>query len=106
MRVLRIFGGIVLFVAITIATLWCVLAISHAPIGPPWGLEVLAALFSLIGVGAVLSLWPATSGRYPPAAHLTAWGILVTLQVLAAIWYVLPSRALAQQSRVQAERQS
>ncbi|MGF6601599.1 MFS family permease [Paraburkholderia sp. GAS448] len=58
-----------------------------------------------IGVGAVLSLWPATSGRYPPAAHLTAWGILVALQVLAAIWYVLPSRALAQQYRVQAERQ-
>jgi predicted MFS family arabinose efflux permease len=59
-----------------------------------------------IGVGAVLSLWPATSGRYPPAAHLTAWGILVALQVLAAVWYVLPGRVLAKQSGVQAERQS
>jgi predicted MFS family arabinose efflux permease len=58
-----------------------------------------------VGVGAVLSLWPATSGRYPAAAHLTAWGILVVLQVLAAMWYVFPGRALAQQSRAHAERQ-
>jgi uncharacterized membrane protein len=45
-----------------------------------------------IGVGAVLSHWPATNGHYPEAAHLTAWGILVALQVLSAIWYVLPGR--------------
>ncbi|MGN8136943.1 MFS transporter [Paraburkholderia sp. 22099] len=45
-----------------------------------------------IGVGAVLSRWPASGGHYPAVAHLTAWGILVGLQVLSAVWYVLPGR--------------
>ncbi|MBV8626469.1 MAG: MFS transporter [Paraburkholderia sp.] len=59
-----------------------------------------------IGVGAVLSLWPARSGHYPPIAHLTAWGVLLALQVLSAIWYVLPGRTLARPSPVRAECQS
>ncbi len=45
-----------------------------------------------IGVGAVLSHWPASGGHYPAAAHLTAWGILIAFQVLSAVWYVLPGR--------------
>lgn len=49
-----------------------------------------------IGVGAVLSHWPASDGHYPVAAHLTAWGILIVLQVLSAIWYVLPGRKSVQ----------
>jgi predicted MFS family arabinose efflux permease len=59
-----------------------------------------------IGVGAVLSLWPATGGHYPAAAHLTAWGILVVLQIASAIWYVLPSRVLAKAVHLQAEHHS
>jgi predicted MFS family arabinose efflux permease len=45
-----------------------------------------------IGVGAVLSHWPASGGHYPAAAHLAAWGILIAFQVLGAVWYVLPGR--------------
>ena len=59
-----------------------------------------------IGVGAVLSRWPATAGHYPAAAHLTAWSILVVLQIASAIWYVLPSRVLAKPAHLQAEHQS
>ncbi|MGF6534330.1 MULTISPECIES: MFS transporter [Paraburkholderia] len=59
-----------------------------------------------IGVGAVLSLWPADAGHYPAAAHLTAWSVLVALQIASAIWYVLPSRALAKPIHLQAEHPS
>ncbi|MBI0325636.1 MFS transporter [Burkholderia plantarii] len=45
-----------------------------------------------VGVGAVLSQWPTQAGHYPRAAHLTAWTILVVLQIAGAIWYVLPGR--------------
>ncbi|WP_373379462.1 nitrate/nitrite transporter [Cupriavidus nantongensis] len=45
-----------------------------------------------VGVGFVLDLWPATGGHYPGAAHLVAWAALVTLQVLAAVWYAIGGR--------------
>ncbi len=45
-----------------------------------------------VGVGFVLDLWPATGGHYPAAAHLVAWAGLVTLQVLAAVWYAIGGR--------------
>ncbi|MGV3654216.1 MAG: MFS transporter [Noviherbaspirillum sp.] len=45
-----------------------------------------------LGIGAVLDLWPARAGGYPPAAHLSAWGVLVALQVLSLAWYFLPAR--------------
>ena len=45
-----------------------------------------------VGIGLVLDLWPADAGRYPKAAHLTVWGGLVALQVLAALWYMLGAR--------------
>jgi predicted MFS family arabinose efflux permease len=45
-----------------------------------------------LGIGAVLNQWPAQQGRYPVAAHLSAWGILIVLQLLAALWYFLPQR--------------
>jgi hypothetical protein len=57
-----------------------------------------------IGVGAVLSRWPASGGHYPAAAHLTAWGILVALQVLSAIWYILPGRKLVRPAEIPAEQ--
>ncbi|WGS48878.1 MFS transporter [Paraburkholderia sp. D15] len=48
-----------------------------------------------IGVGAVLSHWPASGGHYPASAHLTAWGILIAMQIASAIWFVLPDRKIA-----------
>jgi hypothetical protein len=59
-----------------------------------------------IGVGAVLSHWPARGGHYPAAAHLTAWGVLVALQVLSAIWYVLPGRTLVRPAQMHAEQEA
>ncbi len=49
-----------------------------------------------VGIGAMLSQWPVNAGRYPASAHLTVWWMLVALQVASAVWYVLPSRAAAQ----------
>ncbi|MGF6481858.1 MFS transporter [Paraburkholderia sp. JPY419] len=59
-----------------------------------------------IGVGAVLSHWPASGGHYPAVAHLSAWAILVALQVLSAIWYALPGRQLAGSGEMRAEQEA
>jgi len=48
-----------------------------------------------VGIGAVLNRWPVEGGHYPAAAHLTAWAILVLLQLAGAVWYCLPKRAPA-----------
>ncbi|WP_010092676.1 MFS transporter [Burkholderia ubonensis] len=48
-----------------------------------------------IGVGAVLSHWPAVEGRYPAAAHLAAWSVLLVLQIASAVWYVWPAQMAA-----------
>ncbi|MDQ0391519.1 MFS transporter [Labrys monachus] len=48
-----------------------------------------------LGVGALLNRWPVQAGHYPPAAHLTAWTVLVLLQLAGAVWYCLPNRAAA-----------
>lgn len=56
-------------------------------------LTVFLATFACqVGVGFVLDLWPATDGHYPKAAHLAAWGGLVLLQGLAAVWYAMGGR--------------
>lgn len=47
-----------------------------------------------VGIGAVLNLWPAQQGHYPAPAHLTAWGLLIGLQLLAAAWYFWPRAAV------------
>ncbi|MBB5401317.1 MFS transporter [Paraburkholderia youngii] len=59
-----------------------------------------------IGVGAVLSHWPASGGHYPAVAHLSAWAILVALQMLSAIWYALPGRQLAGSGEMRAEQEA
>ncbi|WP_144108725.1 MFS transporter [Paraburkholderia sp. BCC1886] len=59
-----------------------------------------------IGVGAVLSHWPSSAGHYPAAAHLTAWGVLVALQIFSGIWYVMPGRALVQAAQTHAEQEA
>ncbi|XZR55689.1 MFS transporter [Cupriavidus oxalaticus] len=56
-------------------------------------LTVFLATFACqVGVGFVLDLWPSSGGHYPKAAHLAAWGGLVALQVLAALWYLMGAR--------------
>jgi MFS family permease len=47
-----------------------------------------------VGIGAMLSFWPAEGGHYPVAAHLSAWGVLIALQLASGVWYALPSRVL------------
>lgn len=42
-----------------------------------------------VGVGAVLGRYAA----HDPAGHMTAWTVLVALQVLGAVWYFWPKRA-------------
>jgi predicted MFS family arabinose efflux permease len=53
-----------------------------------------------VGIGTMLSRWPAQGGHYPVAAHLSVWGVLITLQIASAIWYVLPSSVLEKRGGV------
>jgi predicted MFS family arabinose efflux permease len=53
-----------------------------------------------VGIGAMLSRWPALGGHYPAAAHLSAWGVLIALQIASAIWYALPSTVLEKRGGV------
>ncbi|MBK1781790.1 MFS transporter [Advenella sp. WQ 585] len=49
-------------------------------------------IFSMqMGIGYILDVWPQQEGVYPPQAHITAWGIMLGLQLLAALWYFWPS---------------
>ncbi|MBR8224507.1 MFS transporter [Burkholderia ambifaria] len=50
-----------------------------------------------IGIGAVLSHWPALDGHYPAAAHFTAWSALLALQLASAVWYAWPERGTGKQ---------
>ncbi|WP_175655938.1 MFS transporter [Burkholderia ambifaria] len=50
-----------------------------------------------IGIGAVLSHWPALDGHYPAAAHVTAWSALLALQLASAVWYAWPERGTGKQ---------
>ncbi|MFM0051350.1 MFS transporter [Caballeronia grimmiae] len=52
-----------------------------------------------VGIGAMLSFWPAEGGHFPATAHQTVWVTLIALQVASAVWYVLPSRALQKTER-------
>ncbi len=54
---LRITGKIALALAMALASAWCVLAILRAPVGAPLVREVLAALFGLIAIGALVGLF-------------------------------------------------
>jgi Domain of unknown function (DUF4105) len=57
MRVVRVFASILLGLALVPATLWCVLAILRAPVGAEALRSILAALFGLIGLGALVGLF-------------------------------------------------
>jgi MFS family permease len=52
-----------------------------------------------VGIGALLSFWPAEGGHYPVSAHITVWIFLIAMQVASAVWYVLPSRVLHKAER-------
>jgi MFS family permease len=45
-------------------------------------------------IGAALGHWPATNGHYPVEAHQTVWSCLIAIQLIAAVWYFMPDRAL------------
>jgi predicted MFS family arabinose efflux permease len=53
-----------------------------------------------VGIGAILSRWPAQGGHYPVAAHLSVWVVLIALQIASAIWYILPSSVLEKRGGV------
>jgi len=56
-------------------------------------LLMFVAIFACqIGMGAILDLWPAQGGAYPPQAHRAAWLVLLALQVAAAAYYYWPRR--------------
>ncbi|KVE16573.1 MFS transporter [Burkholderia vietnamiensis] len=57
-------------------------------------LAIFVLIFTFqIGIGVVLSRWPATDGYYPASAHATAWGVLLALQLASAAWSAWPARS-------------
>lgn len=45
------------------------------------------------GIGAIIDLWPvAAGGRYDPAAHRTAFIVVLVLEVIAYLWFIRPHR--------------
>lgn len=57
-------------------------------------LVFVAAFCAQWGIGAIVNLWPAVDGRYPPEAYRAAFGTFVLLEVAALAWWLLPrSRA-------------
>ena len=55
------------------------------------------------GIGAIINQWPAgPSGQYNPTGYQVAFGIMLGLQLITAIWFFVAGRRLsrgAQQSR-------
>ncbi|KHK60136.1 membrane protein [Burkholderia sp. A9] len=61
-------------------------------------LVIFVLIFAIqIGIGAVLSHWPALDGHYPVAAHVTAWSVLIALQLASAAWCAWPARDAGKQ---------
>lgn len=48
------------------------------------------AFVAQYGIGLLISLWPPTDGRYPAAAYHLAFGVCVTFQAGALVWFALP----------------
>jgi MFS family permease len=51
------------------------------------------------GVGTLLGLWPSESGRYQPEAYRAAFGLLLALQLMAALWLLTARDARRGESR-------
>ncbi|MCK9511892.1 MAG: MFS transporter [Pigmentiphaga sp.] len=75
---------------------------SHAMLGRA-GTTLTLLTFLLIfgcqvGIGWMLSLWDTLpDGRYPVEAHLSAWGVVLALQVATAVWYWWPTASVKHQ---------
>jgi MFS family permease len=51
-------------------------------------------------IGLIINLWPQTvSGGYNSSGYSTGFGLLVSLQIAAAIWYFLSSRRVSNSSK-------
>lgn len=48
-----------------------------------------AAFSAQWGIGAIISRWPSTAGGYATAGYQTAFGVMLSLQLLAFIWFLL-----------------
>jgi predicted MFS family arabinose efflux permease len=46
-------------------------------------------------IGRILAFWPASNGHLPVHAHQVAWYILISIQLLASLWYFLPGKPAA-----------
>lgn len=57
-------------------------------------LVFVAAFATQFGIGAIMDLWPASAGHYPPEAYRAAFGVVAVLQV-AAFLVLLPARVAA-----------
>ena len=56
-------------------------------------LVFMAAFAAQWGIGMIISLWPETAtGGYAIEGYQASFGLIVVLQVLAALWYGLSSR--------------
>ena len=56
-------------------------------------LVFVVAFLAQWGIGAVIELWPITTqGGYDPAGYRAAFGMMLSLQVLALIWFFLGGR--------------
>jgi len=51
------------------------------------------------GIGAVISLWPATKDRYDPAGYGAAFGLILVLQCAALLWAVCSPRVARDQGK-------
>lgn len=50
-----------------------------------------------MAIGWIVERWdPISAGVYPAQAHLTAWWVLVALQVASALWYFWPAKRAQQ----------
>jgi MFS family permease len=47
------------------------------------------------GIGMIVAHWTSVAGHYPPIAYKVAIGVNLLLQMLALIWFLLPSRILS-----------
>lgn len=76
---------------------------AHFPPGMSGRVNTAVNLFFFCGafamqymVGAIVDLFPQVApGRYPPAAYQTAFGVMLTIELVAWLWFLLPAHARA-----------
>ena len=59
-------------------------------------LVFVAAFAAQWGIGAIINLWPTgPTGHYNPAGYQVAFGLMLGLQVIAAVWFRIAGRLLS-----------